>query len=57
MRVPPRDLGFQVLETVSLAVPAEQSCMYDMVEEPHHLSKSPTDPGKDQFLVSWVGSC
>lgn len=57
MRVPPRDLGFQVLETVSLAVPAEQSCTCDMVEETHHLSKSPTDPGKDQFLVSWDGSC
>ena len=64
VRVPPGDLGFQVpgdslshsLETVSLTAPAEQSCVRDTVEEQHHLSKSPTDPRKDQFLASWVSS-
>lgn len=56
MRVPPGDLGFQVMETVSLTAPAEQSCVRDVVEEQHHLAKSPTNLGKDQFLVSRVGS-
>lgn len=28
-----------------------------MVGKQHHLFRSPTDPGKDQFLVSWVGLC
>ena len=56
VRVSPGDLGFQVLETVSLTAPAEQSCVCDVVEEQHHLSQSPTDPGRDQFLVSRVGS-
>lgn len=28
-----------------------------MVEKQHHLFRSPTDPGKDQFLVSWVVLC
>lgn len=29
-----------------------------MAEKQHHLFRSPIiDPGKDQFLVSWVGLC
>lgn len=46
-----------MLETVSLAASAEQSCVRDVAEEQHHLSKSPTDPGKDQFPVSRMDSC
>lgn len=52
----PVDLGFQVSEMVSLASPAEQSSVCDMVEKQHHLSKSTTNLGKDQFLVPRVGS-
>lgn len=55
-RGPPRDVDIPVLVVVSLAAPAEQSCVRDVAEEQHHLSKSPTDPGKDQFLVSRMGS-
>lgn len=57
VRGPAGDLGFPMLETVSLAAPTEQSCMRDMAEEQHHPSKSPTNPGKDQFPVSQMDSC
>lgn len=52
MRVPPRDLDFQVLEMVSLAAPTEQSCMCNVAKEQHHLSKAPLIQEKtnSQFL-------
>lgn len=56
MRVPSRDFGFQVLEMVSLEVPAKQSGMMWQTSS-IISSEAPLVQERTIFLVSWVGLC